>query len=91
MFGRYNIPREKLFAERKGLRLIVRLESCTIDDLRRFRGALQAEFAEELSILDEKRHIVWAHFKYGFGTTLFAVSIAESWIKKTRIMGAQLS
>jgi len=87
MFRRYSIPREKLFSKREGLRLIVRLESRTIDDLRRFRGALQAEFAEELSILDEKRHIVWAHFKYGFSTTMLSMSIAESRIKKPRIVG----
>jgi hypothetical protein len=77
-----------LFAEREGLRLIVRLESGTIDNLRRFRSALQAEFAEELSILDEKRHIVWTYLKYGFGTTMFSVSIAKAGIKKARIMGA---
>jgi hypothetical protein len=64
------------------------LQSHTIDDLRRFCGALQAEFAEELSVLDEKRHIVWAYLKYGFGTTLFSMSIAKARIKKARIMGA---
>jgi len=66
----------------------VRLKSCTIDDLGRFRGALQAELAEELSILDEKRHVVWTHLKYSFGTTLFSVSIAKARIKKAGIMGA---
>ena len=77
-----------MFAEREGLRLIMRLESRTIDDLWRFRCALQAELAEELSVLDEKRHIVWAYFKYGFGPTLLPVSIAKARIKKARIVGA---
>jgi hypothetical protein len=88
MFGRDSIPRDKLFSERERLCLVVRLQSRTIDDLRCFRSALQAEFAEELSVLDEKRHIVWADLKYGFGTTLFSVSIAKARIKKARIMGA---
>jgi hypothetical protein len=77
-----------LFTEREGLRLIVRLERCPIDDLRRFRSALQAELAEELPIFDEKRHVVWTHLKYGFRTTMLSVSITKARIKKTRIMGA---
>ena len=69
--GGDSIPWDKLFAEREGLRLIVRLESRPVDDLRRFRSALQAEFAEELSVLDEERHIVWTYLEHGFGTTMF--------------------
>jgi hypothetical protein len=66
------------------------LESRTIDDLRCFRSALQAEFAEELSILDEKRHVVRTYFQYGSGPTMSFVSIAKARVKKARIMGAQL-
>ena len=88
MFGRDSIPRDKLFAEREGLCLVVRLQSRTIDNLRCFRSTLQAEFTEELSVLDEKWHVVWTHFKYSFGTTLLPMSIAKTRIKKARIVSA---
>jgi hypothetical protein len=66
------------------------LECRTVDDLGRFRSALQTEFAEELSILDEERHVVRAHLQDGFGTTLLPLSIAKTRIKKAGIVGTQL-
>jgi len=76
-----------MLAQRQGLLLIGRAETDPIQLVRHVEHPIIDHFKKSLTIVNEKRHVVWAYFKYNLRAFEFTIrSIPKARVEKPRIM-----
>src|SRR5215475_6808966 len=78
-----------MFAEGQPLALVGRSEGCAIQLGRNIQHPVVYNLEEGLTIMDQKRNIVWTDFQYHLSSVYFAAPKTKAGIEEPRIMGPE--
>src|SRR5215213_1223109 len=80
-----------MFGELQALRLIVRADALAVERVRTREHRLINEAADDLPVLEDKRHLARAHLEHRAAALAARADVAETRIEKARVMHAEFS